>query len=340
MDWIVSNWKQCGNGPGSGIHDEGQRLGREGRRTMTLNKQQKAKVLKGLEKEEREMENHVWILTEVYATGEVDEVKRERQEGDTTETKREKDKNIMKALRRLHERAGHPDKAKMIRLLMDGGASERAVEIARTFECAQCEEERGPKEPGKAILKVAKTFNEVVGMDSITVPKRWGYRQDRKGRVKYEMNKKTTMVNMIDRATARQVVRETCTAGSEQTWRAFRDGWIEPYGAPVEIRVDPGKEFEGSFKEGVEREAIRMNMTAKEAPWQNGHAERADGTRVATQGKLPLNTLKRIITKRKQIREISRPIKQRRLCLNGLMGHIKCAMFNVPLRPYNVCNVL
>ena len=55
------------------------------------------------------------------------------------------DEELRAAIKRLHQNLGHCDKPDLLRLLRNGGATPRALELAREFRCSTCEEDKKPK---------------------------------------------------------------------------------------------------------------------------------------------------------------------------------------------------
>ena len=52
---------------------------------------------------------------------------------------------VRRAIRKLHESLGHPQKSDLLRVLVHGGASPLALREARLFVCPACDEQKVPQ---------------------------------------------------------------------------------------------------------------------------------------------------------------------------------------------------
>ena len=75
------------------------------------------------------------------------------------------DAKIHDSLQKLHINMGHPGNQHLVRLLKHGGASQRAQELARELQCAQCMANAKPSPALPGQPERITVFNQRIGMD-------------------------------------------------------------------------------------------------------------------------------------------------------------------------------
>jgi len=70
---------------------------------------------------------------------------------------------------KAHRGMGHPNADRFVRILRLGGASNATLGLAKSFECSQCKENSRPKPWRRAAPPRELEFNQVVGVDTVTV---------------------------------------------------------------------------------------------------------------------------------------------------------------------------
>lgn len=171
--------------------------------------------------------------------------------------------DIKQSVLKLHKNLGHPSTTELLRILKHSGASQQAIEAAKSLECSVCANNARPASALPANPPKVMAFNEQIGLD-----------------VKYiqgwKPNQTIPCVSMVDYGSSLQVCvpmfsRET----AEQIKTALRDQWIAWAGAPSALITDPARtnlsEALGTFCESL---GIRMLHTAAEAHYQLGKVER------------------------------------------------------------------
>ena len=79
-------------------------------------------------------------------------------------------------IRRLHHNLGHPDTARFVKYLQQGGACTEVIEGAKDFQCDACVESRkGYSAPRPGTIHANLAFNTKVGIDCVT----WKILRDR-----------------------------------------------------------------------------------------------------------------------------------------------------------------
>lgn len=75
----------------------------------------------------------------------------------------------MTEIEKAHRGMGHPHHSRFLRILKMGRATPAALGLAKTFECSQCKESTRPKPWRRAAPPRELSFNEVVGIDTVTI---------------------------------------------------------------------------------------------------------------------------------------------------------------------------
>ena len=175
----------------------------------------------------------------------------------TKYTKPEKFKKAMK----LHRQFAHASKERLIRLLKNGGCSDK--EFLNAIEeccenCQFCQKYKQPKSKPVVGLPKSEQFNEVVVMD---------LKEVQKGKV--------WILHLIDSHT-RYIATSLITSKRKETVveRIFKI-WIAYFGAPLKFHSDNGGEFANEiFREMNEKLNIETSTSPGESPFSNGVVER------------------------------------------------------------------
>ena len=174
----------------------------------------------------------------------------------------EKQEQMQASLAKLHANLGHPPNSALVRALKHGGATQAALDLARTFSCEQCEAHRQPTPANPAQTHRVTVFNQRIGLD-----------------VKYLTgwlpNQKIPAPNIVDYASSFQTGvplpgRET----GESLRQALQERWITWAGMPSEIVVDPAQtNLSDALTVPQELAGSVVSSTAAEAHWQLGKVE-------------------------------------------------------------------
>ena len=172
------------------------------------------------------------------------------------------EQKLKSSLKRLHQNLGHPPNEHLARILRHGGASTKAVQLARSFACEQCEANVQPRPAMPAQTGRVTEFNALVGLD-----------------IKYldgwNMNQKVPALNILDYASSMQMViplfkRET----SDSIRQAFMERWVSWAGMPAEVIMDPAKpNVADALTQPLEERGVSIRLTAADAHHQLGKVE-------------------------------------------------------------------
>ncbi|CAJ1427490.1 unnamed protein product, partial [Effrenium voratum] len=175
------------------------------------------------------------------------------------QVKEEDDAHLKQSIRKLHLNLGHPTVGQLCRILKHGGASDRAIRLAREHQCDQCKASTQPTPANPAKADRVTTFNARVGLD-----------------VKYltgwKVNQKVPALNIVDYASSYQMVIPLFQKeNSELIRKTFLERWVCWAGMPEEIVVDPSKPNVGqALTEPLELSGATVHITAADAHWQLG----------------------------------------------------------------------
>ena len=176
------------------------------------------------------------------------------------------DDEIYQALSRLHKNLGHPQNHDLVRILKHGNASERAIQMARTFTCDFCKSRRQPQVPMPARSCRPSNFNQQVGLDVKYLPG-------------WKPNQKIKALNMVDQASCfQQVIPFYETEHSALLRRLYSQHWVSWAGPPQEVVLDPAQTNMGDpMQAPLEFEGTTVRQIAAEAHWQLGRTENHGG---------------------------------------------------------------
>ena len=164
----------------------------------------------------------------------------------------------MHEIEKAHRGLGHPHKERFLRILRAGKASRLIMELAKRFECSQCREEQRPRPWRRAAPPRDFAFNEVVGVDTITLKH-------------YE--KRILCLNCICWGTRYQLIIPLKGKTAVHVREAYRT-WVKLFGAPKVVKPDLGREFLQEFAYRCGTDGSVVDPTSLEAPTQASITER------------------------------------------------------------------
>ena len=176
------------------------------------------------------------------------------------------DETVRKALTKVHKNLGHPSTSDLVRVLKHGGASDKALEIARALTCDFCRAQARPHVPLPAKTGRHTRFNQCIGID---VKYLTGWKQ----------GQKIKAVNIVDQASCFQVMvpfheRET----SALLRNIIEEHWIRWAGPPETVVMDPAPTMLGEGLQSLfEADGSVTKLIAAEAHWQLGRTESHGG---------------------------------------------------------------
>ena len=172
------------------------------------------------------------------------------------------EQKIKASLKKLHQNLGHPPNEHLARILKHGGASTKALQLARDFACEQCIAQARPRLALPAQTNRVTEFNALVGLD-VKYLDGWG------------MNQKIPALNILDYGSSMQMMvplfkRET----SESIRHAFMERWVSWAGMPTEVILDPAKpNVADALTQPLEERGVAIRVTAADAHHQLGKVE-------------------------------------------------------------------
>ena len=163
-------------------------------------------------------------------------------------------------LKRLHQNLGHPDPARLHRLLTDQGADPSVIAGALDMQCDVCLESlRKPKLSHPAAIHENLDFNDVVGADGV----HW----------KSKLGQTYHFMHFIDESTLFHVGALSGRTVEEQI-RTFEDTWLQWAGPCKTLYLDPAGEYVSpKWNDYLQGENIRVVMAAGDSHWQIGRTE-------------------------------------------------------------------
>ena len=173
------------------------------------------------------------------------------------------DKELMQAVRRVHNNLGHPEASKLVRALRIAGAKPEAIEAAKLLKCDVCKQLEQPSTRRPSQLPRAQNFNDHVAVDLF-----W---------VKDVIGNKYTMLNVVDVATKFQVVTPVKSKRPDDVMNGLERCWMDWAGPPARLNCDMGGEFNREFGDTLEAMGVDHVYAGVQAPWQNGLCERHGG---------------------------------------------------------------
>ena len=142
---------------------------------------------------------------------------------------------VLRALHKVHKNLGHPSSQDLVRVLKHGGASDKALELARSLKCDGdfCLNQAKPKVPLPAKSSRHTQFNQCLGIDVKFLPG-------------WKPGQKVKALNVVDQASCFQTMvpfhdRET----SVLLRTLVEDNWFRWASAPAEVIMDPAQTMLG-----------------------------------------------------------------------------------------------
>ena len=170
-----------------------------------------------------------------------------------------KDEQI--ALLRAHRNLGHPSPERLSTILRQQGFRAEVARAALQLRCSVCLESSQPKGNRPSTLRDDMDFNDRVSVDGFT----WA---NSKG-------KNFHVYHIVDCATSFHSAAIAPSRGSEEAINTIINLWFSWAGAPGEMLIDAGTEFNSEeFTSFVQRHNIRCATISPEAHFQNGRSER------------------------------------------------------------------
>ena len=164
-------------------------------------------------------------------------------------------------IRRLHHNLGHPTPELFEKFMKERGASREILEGIADFQCPTCAEHRkGPSTSRPGRIHRDLDFNDEVGGDG-------AYWKNAKGKVFHFMH-------FIDEGTLYHTGAPGGRSVDEQI-RLFEDCWLQWAGPCKLLYLDPAGEYvNDAWATFLQKENIRVSMSAGESHWQLGRCER------------------------------------------------------------------
>lgn len=167
-------------------------------------------------------------------------------------------RQLLREIDKTHKGLGHPCQSRFLRILKMGGASQIVQELAKTYRCSQCEEDVRPKPWRRAAPPRELQFNQVVGVDLVTVK---------------HHQEKIKCLNMVCWGTRYQMVIPLSGFTSSDIRNAYRL-WIKLFGPPALVKADLGREFQREFALRCGTDGSELEYSSLESPTQNAITER------------------------------------------------------------------
>ena len=168
------------------------------------------------------------------------------------------------SLLRAHKNLGHPEPAKLAALLRQQGFRPDIVKSAYELRCDTCESLRAPQKARPSAIREAIDFNDKISVDGMTWTNPNGYQFH--------------IYHFIDHATNFHVACVAPERTTEGFLEKFCERWLSWAGAPGQMLVDSGTEFNSEqFGAFCQEHSVRCIVTSQEAAWQNAKCERHGG---------------------------------------------------------------
>ena len=175
---------------------------------------------------------------------------------------------INRKLYLLHAATGHSSVRNMIQALQRRGASKAVMDQARNFRCSVCEEKQKVNFKHAASLEPLPPKLATISADG----GKWEHPQSKE---EYEF------AVIIDEGSRFRVAR-VMKVGKKQTMNAamflsyLREGWIQYFGKPNVLRLDPAGAFRShSVESFCDENEMYLDIIPGEAHWQLGTCEQA-----------------------------------------------------------------
>ena len=169
-----------------------------------------------------------------------------------------------KAVEQAHRQLGHPSRATLVRMLRLSGASEGAIENAKTWRCDTCATRAPPRHPTASAPGLRP----------------YGFNKEHQVDLKYVKDcrgKKYVFLSMIDVGTVYHHGVMLKTRRSEYVASKWLKHWVSQFGVLARIIHDQGGEFESGFSALLEDLSLPSTVTGAHSGWQLSLAERHGG---------------------------------------------------------------
>ena len=174
---------------------------------------------------------------------------------------------------RLHKNLGHPDPAKLSRVLHQRGYPEELSQGVLDLKCSVCQMQQRPKLQRPSTLKEELEFGDKIAMDGVKWTNKQGQEFHFYHFIDYGTNFHTAVI-----APNRAEVQEK-----------FVSGWMNWAGPPNEILLDSATEFLSQpFEEFLQTLGVQCQVIPPDAHWQLGRIERHGGVLQNMLGKYEL----------------------------------------------------
>jgi hypothetical protein len=169
---------------------------------------------------------------------------------------------IRDSLQKLHVNLGHPGNQHLVRILKHGGASAKAIELAKDMKCDHCLARAKPSSALPAQPDRVTVFNHRIGIDL-------------KYLTGWSLNQKIAAVNIVDYASSFQVMVPLFgRPNAENIRQIVQERWISWAGQPTEIICDPHRvNLSDVLTTPQELAGSTIQVTAADAHYQLGKVE-------------------------------------------------------------------
>eukprot|EP00435_Cladocopium_sp_Y103_P048422 s1300_g14.t1 len=175
---------------------------------------------------------------------------------------------IQKKLHLLHSATGHGPVRHMIQALRRRGVHKTVLEEAERFECSVCKERQRPKPRPRSSFEPLPPKWSTVAADMGT----WEHPQT---------GKSHQFLLVIDEGSRFRIGRvlgegRKYHVGASQFLETFQECWIQYFGLPDTLRLDPDGTFRSkAVEEYCDRHQIFLDVIPGEAHWKLGTCENA-----------------------------------------------------------------
>ena len=142
------------------------------------------------------------------------------------------------------------------------GTTKATLGLAKSFECSQCKENSRPKPWRRAAPPRELEFNQVVGVDTVTVKK---------------FDTSIKCLNIICWGTRYQMIVPLAGTKAADVRSAYRT-WVKWFGPLKVVKPDMGSEFLGAFMYRTSTDGTEVDISSLESPTQNSITEREGGS--------------------------------------------------------------
>ena len=168
-----------------------------------------------------------------------------------------------KTVARLHLNLGHPSPQELTRMVAYyGGAPSSVTTCIQHLRCATCDRLKNVQQPRPATMPkfTAGQFGDEVQGDIFYV--------------RLLSTEAIPILGLVDKATGFHQAAVCQTRNSAETFTIFRQCWLQPFGLPYKVMLDPDPTFRGDFQSHVEHLGIICDFCPAEAHWVIGMIER------------------------------------------------------------------